>query len=73
MEQSDLDSYCLQYSVPKNIGRTEQQTKAADDKSSDWWAKGHLKGTWVYAADTKSRQHFQKKEIVVIVITVKHV
>ena len=34
-EQSDLGPYCLQYRLPKNLNRQEEQ-KA----SHDWWAKG---------------------------------
>ena len=34
-EQSDLGSYCLQYMLPKNISRREEQKT-----SRDWWAKG---------------------------------
>ena len=34
-EQSDLGPYCLQYRLPKNISRREEQWT-----SRGWWAKG---------------------------------
>ena len=36
MEQSDLGPYCLQYRLPKSIGRQEEQMT-----NGDWWEYTH--------------------------------